>query len=331
MAALRFVLAGVIGAVVGFAIANLGFPADARPDVREGSAHSPAADPGAELALRIDQLTAELDTARAEEALLRAELARARASNTASESAAAETTSPGPLSVASRGPGRSIHSLAEAQGAYERAIAAGDLEALWLLGADILAFGEEGHPVFDRLLERFLIEMEQNAGVIEELWGEEDLWLGRFFRTLADEHEGFLAYGLTLAEREEADLGPALARVRREILDDELLPTLLAFHGGQNPELTGRWLDVFESRLALPDLGGADEEAIIFSLAHIPGDRAAELIIEWVATETGGLREDAIEALVLQGSPRALAALRDLLPAIDDEGLRAAIERRLAQ
>jgi len=322
------VIGALVGALVGVLVAPHVLPDPAPPPSTErGEGDLSAA---ARLASRFDEITAELDTAREEESLLRAELARARRALAEREPEALPAgTAPGTARfLPTSGPGRMIRDLAEAEAAYQRALAAGDLEGLWLLGADLLAFGEEGYPLFERLLERFLADADRNAAAFMALWNEEELWLGRFLRPLAEEHESFLAYGLTLVERDESELSPALASFRRELFDDEILPTLLAFHGGENADLTEGWLAHLESRFALADLGGVDPETLLFSIAQIPGDRSAELLIHWLETHADH-RDDAIDALLLQGSPRAASALRNLLPAIEDESLRAAIERRI--
>jgi len=327
LAAVRLVIAALFCVAVGFGIALLGSspepPTAPHPADRSGEEI-------ARLAARIAELDAEIDTASRDEALLRAELARARRAlaDRSLDPTAAAPPSAGPRFGAGGTTGRSIQSLEEAEAAYEQAFAAGDLEALWLLGADLLAFGEEGYPLFEKLLERFMSDGEKSGGAMMRRWNEEELWLGRFFRAFAEEHESFLAYGLSLAERDAGELGPGLERIRREIFDDEFLPVLLAFHRGEDPELTAGWLDHFEGRLALPDLGGVDPETILFGIAQIPGDRAADLLVDWIETHPDH-RDDAIDGLLLQGSPRALEALRALLPSITDESLRAAIEQRL--
>jgi hypothetical protein len=275
------------------------------------------------------QLVAELAAARREAEQLRAELDRL---HEAARVSAAEPPSPPTVPVESfvarGGAGRVIKTLEEAEPAFERAVAAGDLETLWLLGADLLALGEDAYPLFEKLLDQFFASAEGNPAPFGEEWEDEELWMGRFFRTLAEEHESFLAFGLHLARSDADAFGPALQRLRHDILDDELLPVLLAFHGGENAELTAAWLDLFEAHLELPDLGGIDEETLVYCLAQIPEDRAAELLARWIEMG-GGHRDEAIRALVLQGSPSALAALRSLLPTIEDEALRAAVERRL--
>jgi hypothetical protein len=328
VSALRTIAIGTGGIAAGLGIAVLLARAPTpSPDSGRSAADSAEI---ARLRTLLGEISAEFDTARGEEAILRAELSRARQA-LADRSPQPKLTDGFPLAArfgAMSGPGRAIRSLGEAESAYEEALAAGDLETLWLLGADLLAFGERGHPLFERLLERFITDTEEGAGPFERIWGEEELWMGRFFRAFAEEHEGFLAYGLSLAERDESNLGPALGHVRRALFDDEVLPILLAFHGGENADLTAGWLDHFEMRLGLPDLGGADPETILFSIAQIPGDRAAELLVQWIETHPEH-RDDAIDALLLQGSPRADQALRALLATISDDALRAAIERRL--
>ena len=70
--------------------------------------------------------------------------------------------------------------------------------------------------------------------------------------------------------------------------------------------------------MSLPDLGGADEEAVLYGLANLPDDRAADLIGDWIETRDDH-RDDAIRALVLQGSARAAQILQGLLPSIEDD------------
>lgn len=326
MSPVRVLLPGLAGIIVGTVIAALALD-DADPTGPPPSEDSVPREVE-RLTARIDELRAELAAAHDEEALLRAELARARRAPADRADPAAAAPPSSPALFGPRGGARTIRSLDEAQAAYDRAIAAGDLEALWLLGADLLAFGEQGYPLFEKLLAQFIGQGEGSGEGMRRQWNEEELWMGRFMRALAEDHAGFLAYSLHLAERDPAELDPSLEGVRREIFDDEFLPVLLGFHRGEDPELTAGWLDHFQYRMSLPDLGGADPETIIFAIAQLPGDRSADLLAEWIGTRTDHT-DKAIEALLLQGSARALEVLRGLLPLIDDEALRAAVERRL--
>ncbi len=331
MAALRIIIVVSLsilgGFLIGVQVASSPTDASGTPDSSAGI-ESPA-----DLGGRIHELNSELKLSRLEEARLRSELSRAQRQTPAAdgEQDSESTDTPTQRFSPASGPGRVITKLEEAEAAYERAIAAGDLEALWLLGADLLAFGEAGYPLFETLLEDFIRTAKSGANdLIGAAFKQEELWMGRFFRTLAEEHESFLAYGLHLSGRDAEELSPALTEFRHELFDDALLPMLLAFHGGENPDLTAGWLDQLEMRLATPDLDGADEETVLFALAHIPGDRAADLLVHWIETQESH-RDDALSALLLQGSARALAALRQLLPSIENEELRAAIENRLGQ
>lgn len=332
MAVLRLVLLGSVTALAGFLIGVQLGDADPAPEPEPDTLESPATDP--ETDPRIDELTGALESARIEADALREALAAANARATQDANGESGAESPIPtaslaLSGGGGGPGRVIRSLAEAEAAYERARKSADLETLWLLGADLLALGEPGYAVFEELFARLMTEAEGDP-VFREITRDDEQWLGGFFRALAEEHESFLAYGVDLVGRDPASLPPAIQRLRHEILDDDLLPVILGFHRGENPALTGAWLDTIEGLMLHPSGEMPDDDTILGALAQLPEDRAVALILAWIDVE-GTRLDDVVRALAAQGSPAAMNALGELLPTITDPNLRAAIETIIAR
>ena len=310
----------LVGFLIGTQVNNDGPQRPARNP--ENSGEEKPSDDAAQAA----SLSLELDAAQKQIQHLQKELARALkrdpGETVPSSGIATETFTPG----AGAGGTRVISNLAEAQAAFERGMATGDLELMWLLGADLLALGEEAYPVFEDLFEQFFEKMTSADNPFRETFRDEELWMGRFMRTFAEQHEDFLAYGLHLAQRED-ELPEALADFKRNLFDDDFLPVVLAFHGGENPQITQGWLEVLEGQMGNPD-SRVREDALIFALAQLPDDRAAELIGTWLAAGSSRI-DDSFRALIAHGSPRAMQIARQNLHLIEDEEQRAMVEALL--
>ena len=269
-------------------------------------------------------LSLELESANDQIKHLQKELARALTKDKGevvpSSGIATQAFTPGQVGA------RVISSLEEAKQLFDKGMASGDLELMWLLGADLLAMGEEAYPLFEELFVQFFETMSSGDNPFRNSFRDEELWMGRFMRTFAEQHEDFLAYGLHLAQRED-ELHPALSDMQRNMFDDDFLPVILAFHGGENQQLTQGWLELLEGEM---QSGNSDlkEDALIFALAQIPDDRAAELIGSWLSSDSSRM-EDAFRALIAHGSTRALQIARQNLHLIEDEEDRAQVEQLL--
>ena len=277
----------------------------------------------AALTLEIDGLEELLREARNERDRARTDLVTASAA--LDEDGATITTSG---FVAAPREARVISSLSQARGAFERALATGDIETLWNLGADLLALGPEGVALFEELLVEMFEAGNEGALALRGAFRDEERWVGRFLRTFAESHEDFLAYGLDLLARERETMPPVIQKIRHEMLDDDILPVLLGFNGGSNPELLSRWGDALAAQLGDPQTSGRDAETIIFGLAQVPTEAAVDAIVAYVDS-TGQRVDDAIRALIVHGSPYALQAAQQLIPLVGDEEQRLAFEQAL--
>ena len=278
-------------------------------------------------AREIAMLNLALEAAESRARELQSRLDRATFGEKESAIVPAKGIATAPFTPGGRGP-HVISALGEAPAAFERACVTGDLEALWLLAADVLAFGEEGYPVFEELFAVFFEEMSQGRGLLKYALRKDELYTGRFLRTLAEQHEDFLAYGLDLVNRDVSEAPDAIQELQRELFDDDFLPVILAFHGGENRALTSGWLQVLERRMTATDQRGMKSDTLLFGLAQIPDDRAVDLIATYLENNPNA-QIDGLHALIAHGSERALAVARQLLPMVESEQIRAAFEQAL--
>ncbi len=322
MALLRMAVPALITLVVGLWVGTQ----IAAPSKEDSETSSPLEKPTPENEGELAALSFELDAAG--ERIRELEKKLRRASKRDGESVLPPSgIATHPFAPGTRG-SRVITSLDEANAAFERALETGDLETMWLLAADVLAFGEEGYPIFDSLFSKFFEEVSGGDNLLSRAMGQKELYMGRFLRTFAEQHEDFLAYGLNLVNRDLSD-APKGPQILQEVLfNDELLPLILGFHGGENPELMSGWLEVLEAKMDEPNHGGVKLDAILFGLAQIPNDRAVDLIASWIDSDPDDI-DDIMRALVAHGSERALQIARQSIHLIADETRRAAFEQIL--
>lgn len=222
-----------------------------------------------------------------------------------------------------------INGIGEAEAAFHEALVAGDIAALWTLAADLLSLGPDGTLMFESLLTEFASYMESGESAqFLDFFMTEELWMGDFLRTMAEGHEDFLAYGLDLSRRPPGELPEIIRELREQILDDDLLPVLLAFNRGENPALLEAWGDRIGELALQPDSELRPRDGLL-ALAQIPGDPAVDTMLQIIRSPEAQLGTVGIRALLQHASPYALQEARALIEQLPPGGDRDQLLRLL--
>lgn len=201
----------------------------------------------------------------------------------------------------------------------------GDLEGLWLLGANLVQLGEPGYEKIVELvgwLEGVMRESPELAAGQQMMWRDEEMFIGRFMRTVSDNDEAVLRFGLYLRDQEADSLPSPIREFRRELVDD-MGPVLLGFYQGDDPDIHGGYVDWVREEFTA---GRVKDEAIAM-LAQIPTEEAATLLIDQLSS--GKNTREVISALALQRSSRARSVLENFRKETDDERILAMIDMAL--
>jgi len=215
-----------------------------------------------------------------------------------------------------------LGSIDEADGLAQEFLLIGDLEGLWLLGADLINQGEEG---FEKLIElsAWLEEDQESFRDTKLLWRHEEQVAGRFLRCFEENHEAVLRFGLYLATKKPREL-PSLLREFHEELQDEMGVVLLGYYGGNDPAIYNGYLQLFRQGLADPSSRHSRDR--IRAVGQIPTEEATTLLIELLDRVPPATAQEVVRSLAWQGSERALPALRTLQQSATDERLLAVVE-----
>lgn len=290
--------------LIGFAAGYVAFEWTEEPKPTASTRETPAStgsadadDPSPDVDLR------ELDR-------LRREIARAnaRADDLARQLEQSQSEPVAAVEPASAG---TLIELERARGSFDQLLARGDLEGLWLLGADLMAQGEPGYQKLHELMALFEAEMENPESPLRALVREEGLVAGRFFRALTDHHEELLRYGLYLRNQNPDQLPEIAIQLRREMVDD-VGPALLGYYQGDDVELLNGYVDWVRDT----DPNFSSDE-VINTLAQIPTEEATTALIDYVERSSSRL-DDAVRALAWQRNPRAIPVLENLRRQTED-------------
>lgn len=222
-----------------------------------------------------------------------------------------------------------IASVAEADGALRDLILRGDIEGLWLLGADLLALGEEGYEKIIELSNLLEPLIKENPAVMN-LWRSEEIFIGSFAQALSDNHEELLRFGLYLQDIDPSAMDGPVEEFQEELLD-EMGAVLLGYYRGGDPEILGGYVDAFRTQIPEGQIEGNNRDArrAANALAQIGTEESTDLLIDMLGRSQGRVATDVVGALAWQGNPRALAALRAYRGHVTDDALAAAIDMAL--
>lgn len=264
---------------------------------------------------RAQSLGEKLGDAERRAAQAAAELAGAQAADAEAEKAEA----PEPK----RKPGQPylLSSIEDADRLAAEILAKGDIEALWLLGADLLALGTPGYEKIVELLAELGKDNERFEH-IGQLWNRPEMFIGPFLRAVATHDEDLLKFGLFLGSKTAEELPPPLRDMRRE-LDDELGPILLGFYDGGDPEILDGYTEWYRGQIDAKVAAGEDVDDEIQGLGQIPTPAAERIILDILPRTEGRAREAAVRALAWRRSEAAVPILQSLLETTQDARLRA--------
>jgi hypothetical protein len=270
---------------------------------------APADDRGAEIA-RLRSRIGELErdaAARKAEAPLPAE-----------EKRAAPPEKPAAERVAAGLPPVSLSSAADADAIYADALARADVDGLIALGAALLAMGDEGYEKALALLEK----LGKEAGLDPrlELLGRNDLYAPRLLRSVEENHENLLRFGLWLMQKD-----PEKMR-----LPEKEIQLLLGFWQGRDPEIEEGYLSLFREKAEKEKAGGGMDSDIVRALAQIRSDASTDYLVEMMADAPPDRLGEIVAALWYQKSPRALPALRALRASTPDANLMGLLDGAIA-
>ena len=204
-----------------------------------------------------------------------------------------------------------LESFDEADALVQDFLEKGDLQSIWLLGADLLAYGEPG---YDKILElaKIFDDKEAVEDLFKDLWREEEMIIGPFLRTVAENSEELLRFQLHLDGKDPASMPGMLQEFHREF-DDELGGIILGYDGLEDDQLRDAYMQRFRQRLA-PE-GLADERRardLIRNLSQMPSEEAVDLLLDLAGRVPKKLLPTVLRSLAWQRSPRAIPLLREL-------------------
>ncbi|MEE8142095.1 MAG: hypothetical protein V3T77_03265, partial [Planctomycetota bacterium] len=170
-----------------------------------------------------------------------------------------------------------IDSVDEADAAAQEFIAKGDIEGLWLLGADLLNRGEEG---FEKFLE-VALALEQMEGDLERsfkyLWRDEEMLAGRFMRSFEENLEAVLRFELFLDGKNKQEL-PKLAQEFHDEMHQEMGVVMLGYYSGDDAKIFDGFVEMYRRHLAGDRVEDRRAKDRIRALGQIPNDASTLLL-----------------------------------------------------
>lgn len=213
--------------------------------------------------------------------------------------------------------------MARADATFAELTANGDLEGLWLFGAELLQQGEPGYAKLTELLGEFEQLISDRTSPIAQLIRDEELFVGRFMRALGENDEGFLKYGLYLKGQNPESL-PRVAKKLRGEMADELGAILLGYYRGDDAVMLNGYVEWF--RESDPEL---ESDEAIQAISQIPTEAATRALVEYLDGGSDRRVQDAIRGLAWSRLPGARLALERFQRQTDDPELLALIEQAL--
>ncbi|HAK94603.1 MAG TPA: hypothetical protein DCM87_06280 [Planctomycetes bacterium] len=226
-----------------------------------------------------------------------------------------------------------LASVDDADALFDDALARIDLETVLRLGAALLAMRQEGYEKFLALLGELTRAMEEDRHLRWFFQDERNAGLG--MRWCAENADNVLRFGIYLRGRDPYGL-PAEVSALRDRIDGDIGCMLLGFCGGGDAEIEQGLLSIYgaQVRAALPENGrleGPEAEKAIDGLALLRSDAATEALLDLAEHVSPSVLGTIAAALIVQGTPRALAALRTLRAQASDPSLVEDIDRMLAR
>ena len=189
----------------------------------------------------------------------------------------------------------------------EIAIEEQNLTAIWQLLFDLIA--ARHFTEVDLLYERFADAF--NGGDLNSpFWMDGALFQGPLLREFADNEIAVLEYLVHLSRLDAP--GELLGDLRKELLEEEAISTILGFNEGRAAALTNQLTPYYKDLVENWSSATFNNRSILLALGHIPTDDSAELLIEILPWIKSSLKLSLVRALGSNGTPAAIEALRQL-------------------